>query len=123
MTVKKNRRLTTEKRQKVYQDWLIKIYPDLFNEHFLPMPIGIFGILCAYLPTHISKTDLRAALGWYASRVKYLNNICSHEHRVNLDGSVASVITPEEKEAARKKIKGIIQAKKALSIKVQQPTN
>ena len=99
MANKKNRRLSSEKQQKVYQDWLIQVYPALFNTQFLPMPLGIFEQLSAFLPMHISKTDLRTTLGWYASRIKYLNNVCSYEHRVNLDGTVASQITTAEKAA------------------------
>lgn len=117
MSMNKNRRLTVEKQQKVYQDWLLKTFPALFNEKFLPMPIGIFEQLCDCLPANISRTDLRATLGWYASRIKYLNNVCSLEHRLNLDGTVASVISSAEKAAAVKKIKEIVQAKKALASK------
>lgn len=109
----KNRRLSPEKRQKVYQDWLMQTYPALFNEQFIPMPIGIFEQLSVNMPTDISKTDLRTMLGWYASRLKYLNHVISHENRLNLDGSIASSITDEEKAAAAQKIKTMLQAKKA----------
>lgn len=108
----KNRSLSPEKRQKVYQHWLMKTYPALFNDQFIPMPIGIFEQLSANIPADISKTDLRTTLGWYASRIKYLNHVISHENRLNLDGTVAGLITAEEKAAATKKIKDILQAKR-----------
>ncbi len=115
MSTHKNRRLSPEKQQKVYQDWLMSAYPALFNSEFLPMPIGIFQQLSVCLPEHISRTDLRATLGWYASRLKYLNNICSHGYRLNLDGSVASIISPEEKAAAAQKIEAIIRGKRKIT--------
>jgi sRNA-binding protein len=117
----KNRRLTAEKQKKVYQDWLVQSFPALFNESFLPMPLGIFDQLSMLLPEHISKTDLRVTLGWYASRIKYLQNICAHTSRLNLDGTEASLITEEEKMAAEKKMKEIFQAKKKLSAKQSNP--
>jgi sRNA-binding protein len=120
MPTKKNRRLTPEKQKKVYNDWLLQAYPALFNAHRLPMAMGIFEQLSDHLPEHISKTDLRATLGWYASRVKYLHNLCSHENRLNLDGTVAGQITAAEKAAAAQKIKVILQAKKLLVAKSQK---
>jgi sRNA-binding protein len=113
----KNRRLTPEKQQKVYQNWLMQAYPALFNEQWLPMALGIFEQLSARLPAHISKTDLRTVLGWYASRLKYLHNIGNLSERFNLDGTVASLITAEEKVAAAKKVQEFVQAKKAVNSK------
>ncbi|MCX7088726.1 MAG: ProQ/FINO family protein [Methylococcales bacterium] len=114
MCNKKNRRLTAEKQQKVYHDWLMQAYPGLFNEQFLPLAVGIFDQLSALLPEHISKTDLRTVLGWYASRIKYLHNIRNLNSRFNLDGTEAGIITEEEKLVAAKKIKEIIQARKTV---------
>ncbi|NOT84143.1 MAG: hypothetical protein HOP02_05015 [Methylococcaceae bacterium] len=116
---KKNRRLTAEKQQLVYRDWLMQGYPGLFNEQILPMALGVFDQLSTQLPAHISKTDLRITLGWYASRLKYLQNIGNLDYRSNLDGTVASMITEEEKAAAFKKIQAVLQAKKALAVKNQ----
>lgn len=84
------------------------------------MALGLFDQLSLQLPAHISKTDLRATLGWYASRIKYLHNILNLEHRLNLDGSIASVITAEEKAAAAKKIQAVFKAKKLLAEKIQE---
>ena len=107
----KTRRLTTETRQKVYEDWLIKTFPGLFNGQFLPMSVGIFDALSQVLPADITRTQLRATLGWYASRLQYLQNIRRLPHRINLDGSIATAISPAEKKLAEQKIKALSKPK------------
>ncbi len=103
MNTKNRRSITPEKLQKVYSQWLMVQFPAVFDGTFHPLAMGTFQQLRDQRPDDISVTDLRIALGWYASRVEYLQNVINGLPRLNLDGSVAGTVTAEEIAAAEKK--------------------
>lgn len=62
-----------------------------------PLAIGIHHQLQADYP----EREVAKALGRHTSTTTYLHRVKYSENRFNLDGTIASVITDDQKEAAR----------------------
>ncbi len=113
-------------RRKEAVDWFMQAFPQCFNPKApLPLKIGIGkGILeqwvyLSSLPYDRkipSRMDVRKALGWYVTRLRYYQAFETASHRVGLDGKEAGEITEAEKEYARLKIREIKERHKAKKV-------
>jgi len=61
--------------------------------------------------TGFSRKRIRKAIYWYTSRPSYHKGVIDSENRVNLDGSIASAVTDEDKAYAEGRISVIEWAK------------
>lgn len=92
---------------------LIKLFPLAFfgaKEEKLPLAYGIREQLFA-AETGFSRKTIRKAIYWYTSKLSYHKGVVDNENRINLDGSIASVVTIEDKAYAAGKIASIEEAK------------
>jgi len=78
-------------------------YPSLFdNESPLPIALGVKERILEEQP--VSKSAIRRAIQFYCNNISYLKSFKSNTHRYNLDGSVATKLTDEDKSYAANKI-------------------
>jgi len=92
---------------------LKKLFPLAFfgsKESKLPLAYGIHKQLLS-AETGFSRKRIRKAIYWYTSRPSYHKGVVDRENRINLDGSIASVVTAEDKAYAESRISVIEWAK------------
>ena len=58
-------------RKKVFNDWLYKKYPAVFQEKPIPLVIGISQELLQQLPDDITPSEFNIAMRWYCQRMTY----------------------------------------------------
>jgi len=88
---------------------LIKLFPLAFfgfKEDKLPLAYGILQQVFD-AETGISRKQIRNAIRVYAHSVSYHKGVVDNENRINLDGSIASAITIEDKAHAADRIAAI----------------
>jgi len=92
---------------------LKKLFPLAFfgsKEGKLPLAYGIHKQLLS-AETGFSRKRIRKAIYWYTSRPSYHKGVIDSENRINLDGSIASAVTDEDKGYAAGRIAVIEEAK------------
>lgn len=100
---------------------LIKLFPLAFfgaKEKKLPLAYGIREQLFAD-ETGFSRKTIRKAIYWYTSRLSYHKGVIDNERRINLDGSVASDVTADDKAYAADRIAAIEEAKALHDTEIQ----
>jgi len=92
---------------------LKKLFPLAFfgsKEEKLPLAYGIHKQLLN-AETGFSRKQIRNAIYWYTSRLSYHKSVAGSENRVNLDGSIASSVTDEDKAYAAGRLADIEEAR------------
>ena len=100
---------------------LKKLFPLAFfgsKESKLPLAYGIHKQLLS-AETGFSRKRIRKAIYWYTSRPSYHKGVIDSENRINLDGSIASVVTDEDKAYAAGRIAVIEEAKALRDANIQ----
>ncbi len=109
---KKEKREQRASRQKFKRtlDWLEETFPNCFSID-TPKPLKLkieFDIFEAIKDNdEFSNLNMRKALSFYTSRLKYQESFLTNEHRVDLDGNPAEPLEDKHREFAKEQIKDI----------------
>ena len=109
---KKEQREQQARRQKFRKTltWLQKTFPDCFNaDQPKPLKIRIELDLFEKITEHpeFSRLNMRKALAYYTSRLKYHESFLTQTHRVDLNGNPVDEITDPQRAHAQEAINAI----------------
>ena len=109
---KKERREQRASRQKFKRtlSWLEETYPNCFNSE-TPKPLKLrieYDLFSAIEGNEeFSRLNIRKALAFYTSRLKYQESFLEFTHRYDLDGNEGEPIGEDHKVHAQQKIEDI----------------
>ncbi len=87
---------------------LFEKYPKVFikGKNVLPLKVGISNDILENNPD-MSATDLEYAMHYYTNGLQYHKAVTRGQHRYDLNGEIAGVVTDKEKGNARHHVKAI----------------
>lgn len=77
----------------------------IHEAHRQPLKIGIRADVVAGIGAAMTRSEVASALRHYTGSIGYLRATLAGSKRIDLDGKVAGVVTPEEEASAREKMR------------------
>lgn len=100
-----NKRCKAEARREALA-WMRATWPAAFTEPPKPLAVGVHrAIQESAVEAEIQAAVVKAALATWCNRMSYLRSVAGRGHRVTLDGAPGELVTPEQSEHARQKIR------------------